>query len=330
MTVPSDESARAAGHWERSAEQSAVGGSLSDLNIKFNEQLRLEETPTDTGNAFRFARLLGDRLRYSTAEEHWLVWDGTRLRRDDGGEAFDLGREVCEEVRRHAAEVPEDQRDEWRRWAKTSESHARREAMLRVAATLPSVRVRGEDLDARPLLLNAPNGTVDLSTLEVRPPSIADLQTRCLSVPFDPAVRTSPLLEDYVATFVPEPEYWHYLTQVLGSSLRGGNDFRLWLIMHGPSTTGKTQLVETIHKILGDYMTPVNTSVFRANMDDRPRPDLMRVLPARLAYAEEGSSSWELHGDHLKRMTGGDPLVARGMRSNVMVERVPAFTPMIV
>jgi phage/plasmid-associated DNA primase len=44
----------------------------------------------------------------------------------------------------------------------------------------------------------------------------------------------------------------------------------------------------------------------------------------------EGSQEWELHADHVKRITGGDMLVARAMRSDIMVKRVPEFTPLIV
>ena len=69
----------------------------------------------------------------------------------------------------------------------------------------------------------------------------------------------------------------------------------------------------SLQRTLKGYAMPVNTSVYRANMDDKARPDLLRALSARLAYAMEGSDHWELHGDHVKRMTGGDPLVARAI-----------------
>lgn len=303
---------------------------LAALNTQFQEQLRLEETATDTGNAHRFARLLGDRLRYVPAEQTWLVWDGTRLRRDDLATVLDLTRIVCDDVRNYARDVPEDVRAEWRAWAKASESVARRKAMLELAGTLPLISARAESLDAQPELLNTPAGTINLDTLAIHPCRITDLITRSTRTSLDLTVLHSELLSDYINTFVPETENWNYLTKLIGSTLRGGNPWRLWPIIHGPSTSGKTQLVEAIATSLGDYAVAVSTSVFRANQDDKPRPDLLRALPARFVYAEEGSQAWELHGDHVKRLTGGDPIVARGMRSNLMVERVPAFTPLIV
>jgi putative DNA primase/helicase len=305
-----------------------------DLSILASDeftQRRALEAPTDTGNAFRYARLCGDKVRYLPDEQTWLVWDGTRLLRDQASAALHFTLDVCRDVQEHALHVPEEQRAEWRQWARTCESVARRKAVLDLAATLPDLVVRSGDLDTRPELLNTPSGTVNLETGELQPHDVNDLITHCTDVGFEPnAELWTPLLAEFQRTFVPDPVEWNHLTKLLGSFVRGGNPFRMWVIMHGGTTTGKSQLTETIGRMLGDYAVAVNTSVFRANMDDKPRPDLLRALTARFVYAAEGASTWELHSDHIKRMSGEEPLVARTMHSKVMIERVPDFTPLIV
>lgn len=290
-----------------------------------------EENRTDTGNSLRFARLLQDKLRFVPEEDRWIAWDGARWRPDEVGTALDLTRHVVADVRAQmlALDDPEE-RTRWRQWAETSESRDRRRAMLALAETIPSLTARASALDANGWLLCAPNGTIDLRTGDIRPNDPADLITRSLGVEFDPDCDTSAPLDDFLQTFMPEPTHGEYLFKLLGSTLCAANVFRLFIIIHGESTSGKTQFIEAVARTLGDYVVPVNTSIFRANQDDKPRPDLLRVLSARLAYAEEGSQEWELHADHVKRITGGGQLVARGMRSNLMVERVPAFTPVIV
>lgn len=308
----------------------AVQDDLSGLSTQLQAQLRLEETPTDTGNAYRVSRLLSNRVRYVPAEDNWLVWDGTRLRREDFATVLNLTIEVCQDVRQYSRTANENEALAWRRWADTTESVARRKAMLELAGTLPALSVRAELLDSQAHLLNTPGGTIDVDTLQTHPCRIEDLITRSTRTPLDLTVVRSALLDDYINTFVPEAEHWAYLMKMLGATLRGGNPFRLWPILHGPSTSGKTQLIEAVASSLGDYAVAVSTSVFRANQDDKPRPDLLRAIPARFVYAEEGSQAWELHGDHVKRLTGGDPIVARGMRSNLMVERIPSFTPLII
>jgi putative DNA primase/helicase len=71
-------------------------------------------------------------------------------------------------------------------------------------------------------------------------------------------------------------------------------------------------------------------TVFRDNQDERPRPDLVKVLPKRLIYAEEASRSWHLHPDQIKRITGGAPISARVPYAKEYMEVRPAFTPWLM
>lgn len=292
----------------------------------------LRETPDDTGNARRFQRLFGTEVRYLASERVWLRWDGQRWARDERGEVFHLTEALVEDVRAHADHVVEDEAAHrvWARWASTTASLGRRKATLEVAATLPELVIGAGSLDAVPHLLNTPSGTIDLRDGSLRGFAREDQLTWLTGVAYDPQVVWTPLLAQYMNTFVPDYTEWRYLMKVLGAALLARNEFRLWLIMHGPTTTGKTQLVNALARVLGDYGVAVNSSVFRANLDDKPRPDLLRALSARLVYALEASENWELHGDHVKRLTGSEPIVARAMRSDTMVERVPDFTPLIV
>lgn len=289
------------------------------------------ETPTDSGNALRFVRLLKDWVRYVPAEQKWLLWDDTCWRRDNTGAILEFTKRVNADVYAHAARMTDDDdRAMWTAWARASESSARRQAMLTLAAVERPLVVPAESLDQCAWLFNTANGTVNFKTRELQPHKQEDLITHCTPGGWHPEIMSSALLDDYISTFLPKKDELDYIFKVLGSTLYGNNLFRLFIIIHGGPTSGKTQLTEAIARVLGDYSAAVGTSVFRANMDDRPRPDLIRMLTSRFAYASEGSQEWELHADHVKRIVGGDPIVARGMRSDLMIERVPSFTPLIV
>jgi putative DNA primase/helicase len=71
-------------------------------------------------------------------------------------------------------------------------------------------------------------------------------------------------------------------------------------------------------------------TVFRDNQDERPRPDLVKVLTKRFVYAEEASSSWKLHPDQIKRITGGAPISARVPYAKEYMDIVPSFTPWLL
>jgi putative DNA primase/helicase len=98
----------------------------------------------------------------------------------------------------------------------------------------------------------------------------------------------------------------------------------------GTTSTGKTTFAEALAATLGSLAGPMPASVLRDNADDKPRPDLLEALPRRLVIAEELSAAQHLHPDQIKRLTGGSPVAARGMRSNTYVSKIPAFTPWLV
>lgn len=293
------------------------------------------EVMSDLGNARRFARLLGERVRYvhvARDKGHWLLWDGDRWAVDRTERIVDATTAVTADVRRQAEEQDDpEQRQRWRNWATQTEDVGKITAMLKRARALPELALTPVDCDAHPELLATPGGrTVNVLTGEVRPSRPDDLLTRRTSVPYDPDAWSEPLRE-FLATFMPEQHLANFLFRQLGSTLVGDNRLRQLIIIIGGTTSGKSQLVSGIAAALGDYACPIGTSVFRANQDDKPRPDLIAALPARLAYAEEASKAWELHTDQVKRLTsGGTDVVVRGMRSDDMLTVAPAFTPLVV
>lgn len=294
-----------------------------------------DEGLSDLGNARRFARLLGDRVRFvhtGRNDGHWLIWDGDRWAVDLVERVVDLSVDVVADVRRHAARLSDpDARQRLTNWATRLEDVGAIGTMLRRARALPQLALRPDQVDTHRELLATPGGrTVNVLTGEVRPSRPADLLTRRTNVEYDPDAWSEPLRE-FLATFMPESHLADYLFRQLGSTLVGDNRLRHLIIIIGGTTSGKSQLIGGVAAALGDYAVPIGTSVFRGNQDDKPRPDLLAALPARLAYAEEASKAWELHTDQIKRLTsGGADVVARRMRSDDMLAVEPAFTPLVV
>src|SRR5690606_12146911 len=118
----------------------------------------------------------------------WLVWVGTHWA-EDPDRAL-VVRRMCETVRRMYRSASEDEAPDARRsladWAMKSEAAPRIRAALELASTDPRVRVRVAELDADPMLLACRNGTLDLTTGQLREPDRDDLITRCLPIDFDP------------------------------------------------------------------------------------------------------------------------------------------------
>ena len=292
---------------------------------------------TDAGDGRRYANLYAEHVRYVIETDSWLVWNGNCWEPDTGGLkvlglAAGVTRQLREQATDESGEEPEggglSPRERMLRHAFGTESLDARKRMVKTASLQPVVQVLEEQLDSDKNTLVATGCTIDLLTGECRKTKAADLNTRIVTVKYDPDA-TSPLLMQYLETFIPEKEDQDVVFAVLGNALRGGNVGRLLPMLIGATTSGKSQLVEAIEKLLGRYSCSIGSSVFRGNLDDKPRPDLVKAMYTRVAIAVEASKVWELHADQIKRLTGGDRIPYRQLYQGV-AEAVPRFTPVIV
>ena len=286
---------------------------------------------TDRGNGLRFRNMFQSIVRYNVDEDKWLIRDGAHWRMDDDTkfDAYELTAGVVRAIRDEAEGVDEPERTAMLKFAMKSESDSSRWRMMDASREHVDLRVRTEDLDANFDDLAVVGGIVDLKTGEFRRSGPNDICTRVCKVTYDPDA-TSPHLDRYLNTFMPDPDDQDVLFATLGTAMRGGNASRVLPIFIGGTTTGKSQLMGALEKLLGDYICTINVSVFRGNMDDKPRPDLFRAMHHRIAYSTEASKVWELHADQVKRLTGGvDPIAYRNLHSQ-MLQSIPRFTPIIV
>ena len=306
---------------------------MAAANQRASEELHINETPTDSGNAYRFARLFKDKVKYVPEKKSWIIWNGKLWQYDESNQTLDMTLTVCTDVDNYLLEISDKkEKIEWTNWARTSKSLTRRKSMLELAATLREIVVYEKDLDIHPYLFNFVT-----CTLNFEPPRICFSHnsdnniTKICPTPYEPNAK-SRLLDEFLDRFMPDKEerIWN-LTSLAVAAFTGRNMERKLLMLLGPSSTGKSALMELMQASLGyDYTAAVNASVFRGNMDDKPRPDLVRASDSQFIMAFEASEQWDLHVDHIKRMTGGDPLVMRGMKSDSMKERIAKFTPCII
>lgn len=287
--------------------------------------------PTDTGNGHVFVELNGHLVRFALDTGTWYVWNGTNWEPDtqQSVKSFALTQAVIRWRRAQAMRVEDEtQRNAAFRSVDAMEGVKKRHAMLTVASSDPRVQVESEDFDRNPSAITCPSGVIDLDSGKQRESKSEDMNSHCCSVPFDHAAR-SDLFTEFLDTFLPDEEEQRFVFAVLGHALRGGNPRRTLPIIIGDTTSGKSQLFTALHKVLGTYICTIGASVFRGNLDDKPRPDLVMAMFTRIAWASEASKSWALHADQVKRLTGGEPLPYRNLYHGV-VNKIPRFTPMLV
>jgi putative DNA primase/helicase len=292
---------------------------------------------TDMGNTTRLAAQHGTDLAWTPELGGWLVWDGARWRPDDGTDVQAQAKRVARKLMREADDLAgqegasEEEVKKARSWAMQSQSAARIKAMGELVRSEPGIPVPVERWDADPELLACRNATVRLTPDGVNHwvgHRRGDHVTRVTDAVCKTVVHSDDW-EAFLARALPDPEVRRFFQKLAAYTLYGGNPERLLIILKGPTSTGKTTVMEVIAGVLGDYASTFALSMFRGKETDAPRPDLLEVLPARLIFTTEASDRWKLHADEVKRLTGNDTVSARNMNAKRMVKGRPAFTPVI-
>lgn len=319
------------------------------------EEIKIENFHfTHNGNGDRFAMLFkGEVLLSSRGRERDFYTSRTdgRWYINEGAHAGDLERkcrEVVERMRSRAvalgemAAMTEDEglgkkAEALGKWAHASDNPGASRLMAEGGCLAYGMVCDGNrDFDNRLDVIATPSQVLELHKEGVKARDIMpqDMITFSLGVEYRQELvddvegeKMPALLADYFTTFIPDTKKRWLIFKALGSALLGGNPGRLLLILKGKSTTGKTQLVEALRAAYGTYAAVGNPSIFRGNLDDKPRPDVISVLKRRVIFLAEASKNWELHGDRVKAITGGDGIKVRGMRSDDFLEVVPHFTP---
>lgn len=288
----------------------------------------------DLGNGKRFASRYRNSIRWVPAFDSWFIWSD-RLnvwQMDRDNEAERMAAETVGTIRQEA-EYEEDPKVKAAilKFANSSGNDGKIKAMLTRAKAMKGMTIEGTSLDARRDLLVCTNGTVELggSALRFRPSRLEDWNTISTGTRYVEGTRL-PEWDKFLERFQPDVEIREWLQKLTGYTLFGKNPKRLMIVAFGPTSTGKTTFANALAAAFGGYATNTTMTVFRDNQDERPRPDLIKVLTKRFVYAEEASASWKLHPDQIKRITGGAPISARVPYAKEYMDVVPAFTPWLL
>ncbi len=282
---------------------------------------------TDMGNAERLVARHGDDLLYCKPLGGWLVWDGTRWKRDESGEVERRAKEAVRSIYGEAEKASDDDR---RRaiaaHAKASESRVRRDAMIVMAHSEPGIPTGPEALDRDLLLLNAKNGTIDLRTGVLRGHRRDDLITKIAPVEYDPDV-SAPVFDAFLAKILPSPELRRFVQTVIGYAAIGENTEEILPIFHGSGANGKSTLVNVVMEALGDYAQQAAPDLLMAKQGSHPT-ELADLFGARFVAAVETDDGRRFNEGLIKQLTGRDKIKARRMREDFW-QFDPTHTPFL-
>jgi putative DNA primase/helicase len=295
--------------------------------LKDKELVRwlINRAQTDAGNAERFVRLFKDDLRYCKSRKKWLTWDGHIWKVDEGGVA-DRGAIITARATYLAAASVNNKtiRGNLETWANSSESKARRNAMLNTAMNLKPVETVIYDYDRDQWLAAVENGTLDLATGEFREARREDYISMQFNVEYD-SLANAPRWETFLKEiFAGDEELISWVQRAVGYSLTGDTREQVMFMLFGGGANGKSVFLEIISFLLGDYSANTPFSTFEASKRNEASNDLAALKGKRLVTAIETNEDRRLDEARVKSVTGQDEITARFLFQEFFTFR-PAF-----
>jgi P4 family phage/plasmid primase-like protien len=273
---------------------------------------------TELGNAQRLVARHGESFRYCPQTGKLLVWNGQRWIDDDGGQVERYAKGVARSLWRELEDLPENdpRRKVLVKHVLKSETAAGISAIVRLAKTEAGVSVPATDFDADQMIINTPNGTVDLRSTEIYPHRPADLITKITACGYDPDMPT-PIFDGFLKRIMAENESLiGYLRRIVGYFLSGDISVQEFYIFCGGGANGKSVLVDLLMWLMGDYAgsSPPGLLTMRSN-DEHPT-EIADLKGKRFIVGSETEENAKLRVQLVKRLTGDSDLKARLMRQD--------------
>src|SRR5262249_55530362 len=197
---------------------------------------------SDEALALRLAKKHADGARYVAAWDCWFLWDGKRWVKDETLTAIDYTRQVCRAASAECGNLPIAPRIASKGTIFGVERLARADRRLAASTS---------QWDATPLLLNTPEGTVDLQTGKLGDHMQAHYCTKMTAV--SPGSTCPQWLEFLNQIFAGNTELINYVQRVTGYALTGVTSEHALFFFYGTGANGKSTLLNTLTGIMGDY-----------------------------------------------------------------------------
>lgn len=268
---------------------------------------------TDTWLAEQVVEQHGQDLKRIGIWNKWLAWDGKRWAADTTNELQRRVRETVREIHKVAAAG---ESKELAAFCIKALSANKRAAAALLAGYEKPVAFTHTELDQKPWLLNAHNGTADLQTGTFRPHAREDFLTKLARVNYDAAAEC-PLWEAFLARIMGgDGELISFLQRAIGYSLTGSVREQVLFFLYGSGANGKSTLALVLLWLLGDYGRSAAPGLLLAKKGEAHPTAEADLFGARFVVSQEIDQNRLLAEGTVKQLTGGDRMSVRRMRED--------------
>jgi|GEM_PF-2834230 len=297
---------------------------------------------SQNGIANTFIEKHGHEILYERQQDIWYKWNGKRWENTTEVDIKYLVRVlITEDLFDRIQKVGDEEKQAsllktWRRSA-TDRMYT---SIVRVATTFREIWINADQFDADPWVLNVENGIMDLTTGTLRPHESHALLTKIAPVKWEGADARSEEWDDFITVVcgghIKEvkdetiAKLRQYLQRLAGYMLIGCNPEEKFMLIYGPTRSGKSTFLSAMRAILGaslgngncGYCLDTESESFLQSFGNNPggpRADLVAMQGARLVITSELPPNRRIDAEKLKRLSGGDWITARAPHSKSAV-----------
>lgn len=259
----------------------------------------------DLANSAAFLDLIGDEMLYCAESGKWLIWQGTHWREDRDDFVFDYAAEFARGLYDEA-----DDKEAFKN-AQRANNRAGFTAFLDLARRKKTTTIDTfDDKDRTGRLLNFRNGTLDLSSGDLRPADKGERITRCLRFDYD-AAAACPTFDAFLERIQPDASIRAFLQRSIGYSLLGEARERAFWILYGTGNNGKSVFTNLFNNLLGEYASTTTTASIMAGRQNSIPNDIARLKGKRFIVVPETEENERINAALVKALSAGDKISAR-------------------
>lgn len=285
---------------------------------EFHQEVEKKEYPPrsydDTGNAERFLDRFGDIVRYSYNRKRFYVYNGINWEIDERGLVRTLIDQTVNDMKNEKVLTSEDVDEEdailnLQKHIKNSRSNAAKNRMEdEIKHHIP---VTFEDFDRDDMLLNTPNGYLDLTSGEQREEDKTKMFSYVTNTEMTDTARPDTWIDFLNDIFNNDQELIRFIQKSIGYSMTGSTREQVMFILHGKGRNGKSIFIETVREILGTYSDNIQAKTIMVKRGDTINNDIAKLQGVRLVTSSEPNEGFRFDEGLIKQLTGGDTVTAR-------------------
>lgn len=167
------------------------------------------------------------------------------------------------------------------------------------------------------------NGTLDLDKLMFRPGMPSDMSSISCKVEYSEEISYNEHeleIQDFLDKIFPDHDIQDYVINLISEKLSGRNRKEQFIICTGSASNGKSQFLKLLQNVFGEYYGTFDNSLLNTPKKDAnsASPAIASLKGIRLAFTTEPKNGQPFETDKLKELIGGDELVGRHLRENII------------